>query len=86
MSRCIAFQSQPNIREPLITLTADELRAAAATFDALRGEGVGTVGAMARAVRAVNVMRTPGPAPDCVDCQRRDGTCPGHLPRKVVTQ
>ncbi|QFP94837.1 hypothetical protein SEA_MARSHAWN_51 [Mycobacterium phage Marshawn] len=67
----------------LITLTHDELRAAAAVLDAHKAAGTTTIGALAWAIRAVNVARTPAPAADCTDCQRHDGTCPGHLPRAV---
>lgn len=85
MSFCIAYGARPAPK--LITLDPDELRAAAAAFDAYKAEGVTTLAAVARAMRTVNVMRTPAPAPDCVDCQRRDNTCPGHLPaRQAVRQ
>ncbi|AHB79583.1 hypothetical protein PBI_VALIDUS_53 [Mycobacterium phage Validus] len=63
----------------VITLSHDEMRAAAAVFDAYRAEGLTSLGAVAAAVNAVNTMREPAAAPDCVDCQRRDATCPGHV-------
>ncbi|AYR01118.1 hypothetical protein SEA_LEMOND_53 [Mycobacterium phage LeMond] len=66
----------------LITLTHDELRIAAAVLDAQRAEGTTTVGAMAHAIRAVNVSRTPARAADCADCRLGDATCPGHLPTR----
>ncbi|ASR85253.1 hypothetical protein I5H06_gp51 [Mycobacterium phage SirPhilip] len=80
MTFCIAYGARPTSR--LITLNPDELIAAAAAFDALKAEGTTTVAAMAQAVRAVNVMRTPAPAADCADCERSDSTCPGHLPNR----
>ncbi|APD18214.1 hypothetical protein SEA_HAMMY_51 [Mycobacterium phage Hammy] len=84
MSFCIAYGARPAPRQ--ITLNPDELRAAAEAFDAYKAEGVTTVAAVAHAVRAVNVMRTPAPAADCVDCQRGDNTCPGHLPARQAVQ
>ncbi|QBP31633.1 hypothetical protein SEA_NIKLAS_51 [Mycobacterium Phage Niklas] len=62
-----------------MTLTHDEMRAAAAVFDAYRAEGLTSLGAVAAAVNAVNALRTPVPAADCADCKRRDATCPGHV-------
>ncbi|QAU06471.1 hypothetical protein SEA_KISI_53 [Mycobacterium phage KiSi] len=66
----------------LITLTHDELRLAVSVLDAHLGEGTTSIASLAHAIRAVNVSRTPAPAPDCVDCQRPDATCPGHLPTR----
>ncbi|QTF82048.1 hypothetical protein SEA_FEFFERHEAD_49 [Mycobacterium phage Fefferhead] len=85
MSFCIAYGARPP-QQP-ITLSHDELQAAAKVLDTYRAEGLTSHGALAAVVRAVNVMRTPAPAADCADCQRRDNTCPGHLPaRQAVSQ
>ncbi|WNM74137.1 hypothetical protein SEA_NERGAL_46 [Mycobacterium Phage Nergal] len=72
----------PMPRRQLVTLNADELRQAATVFETYLAEGVTTVAAMAHAIRAVNVMRSPARADDCVDCQRPDRACPGHLPTR----
>ncbi|QFG11472.1 hypothetical protein I5G87_gp48 [Mycobacterium phage Ekdilam] len=85
MSFCIAYGARPAPAR-LITLDHDELRAAAEAFDAYKAEGVTTLSAVARAMRTVNIMRTPAPAADCIDCQRGDNTCPGHLPARQAVR
>ncbi|QJD50352.1 hypothetical protein I5H01_gp055 [Mycobacterium phage MarkPhew] len=70
----------------LVTLTRDELLAAATVLDANLAAGMTSVAAVAHAMRAVNVMRTPATAADCVDCQRPDATCPGHLPNRKAAK
>ncbi|QFG09437.1 hypothetical protein I5H08_gp050 [Mycobacterium phage Yuna] len=82
MSFCIAYGAKPPQQ---ITLSHDELRAAAAVLDTYRAEGLTSLGAVAAAVSAVNTMRTPGRTADCADCQRDDATCPGHLPAREVS-
>ncbi|QJD50453.1 hypothetical protein SEA_CHRIS_51 [Mycobacterium phage Chris] len=70
----------------LVTLTHDELRKAATVLDANLAEGMTSVASLAHAMRAVNVMRTPAANPDCADCRRFDGTCPGHLPTRKAAK
>ncbi|ALF01423.1 hypothetical protein SEA_LILPHARAOH_44 [Mycobacterium phage LilPharaoh] len=62
-----------------MTLTHDELRAAAAVLDGYRAAGMTSLGAMVAAVNAINALREPARAADCADCQRPDRTCPGHV-------
>ncbi|UVD40906.1 hypothetical protein [Mycobacterium phage Kashi_VT1] len=44
----------------VITLSHEELKAAAAVLDTYRAEGLTSLGAMAAAINAVNKLRSPG--------------------------
>ncbi|QAX95590.1 hypothetical protein I5H03_gp056 [Mycobacterium phage Nibb] len=70
----------------LVTLNRDELLAAATVLDANLDAGMTSIAAVAHAIRAVNVMRTPAAVRDCVDCQRPDAACPGHLPNRKAAK
>ncbi|ADL71394.1 hypothetical protein CRIMD_48 [Mycobacterium phage CrimD] len=70
----------------VITLSHEEMKAAAAVLDTYRAEGLTSLGAVAAAVNAVNKLRTPGRSADCTDCQRCDATCPGHVKAQAVAQ